>query len=243
MMKKLLCIFALFMGQAFADEVKVEHYVEVSFPGEIWHNLDDDYYFRSPVNSSRCDSCFDLEKRDLGDYILYTAIDSNIFFIDGAEHIRSVSDLDFSFWVLSSATYSLSEAIRDQFLRFQECGYIVISRDSLNAMLDTAQYYIDSAFSHRSSFIYMHNCYTNRDNGPCIEGFGVYIGLESPPLYVPDLIKNEIARQNAAISAVPQKRPTAKDPLERYRLFDLNGRFIMNTNKVPYINSRMYYAR
>ena len=47
MMKKLLCIFALFMGEAFADEVKVEHYVEVSFPGEIWHNLDDDYYFAS----------------------------------------------------------------------------------------------------------------------------------------------------------------------------------------------------
>ena len=228
----LACFFA---GIAFADEVKVEHYVEVSFPGEIWHNLDDDYYFRSPVNSSRCDSCFGLEKGNIGNYIFYTALDSNVFFIDGIEFGFS-EDLNFTFWELSSATHSISEVLRDLFMRFQECGYIVISKDSLVEILDTAIAYIDPYLQKEIDGVYEHHCYSNEGYGPCIHGTEHY-------RYYSEELEQEIARQNAAISAVPQKRPAVKAPLERYRLFDLNGRFILDVNKVPYVNSRMYYAR
>ena len=233
--RKVYVLACFFAGIAFADEVKVEHYVEVSFPGEIWHNLDDDYYFRSPVNSSRCDSCFGLVKGDIGDYLFYSALDTNIFFIDGTDFGFS-KDLGFTFWELSSAKLSVSDFLRKLFMRFQECGYIVISQDSLNDMLDTAVAYIEPYMQKKTDGIYEHHCYSNENIGPCIRGLEFY-------RHDSDELEREIARQNAAISAVPQRHPTVKDPLERYRLFDLNGRFIMNTNKVPYVNSRMYYAR
>lgn len=57
------------------------------------------------------------------DYFFYFGVDS------------SAESLVFSFYALSDATHSLMEVIRDEFKRFQECGYFDISSEAMDSVL------------------------------------------------------------------------------------------------------------
>ena len=218
-------LIVLFLVCSIYAEVTVKNYIQFYFPA----NMKGDWY----------ESCFENDiSPDEFDPLSFTDLDSNVFYTDVANDLGNEYDdeLYMTFWVLSTSTHPFKETLRYQLNQFYECGLFNLPEERANVVFDSVVTFVDSVMqSYARCFIYEYNCYRNEENGPCHRN--------SSSVYIPRELSKEIARQNAAISAVPQKRPTAKDPLERYRLFDLNGRFIMNTNKVPYINSRMYYAR
>jgi hypothetical protein len=204
-------------------QVHISAYIEMSFPGNVWYNLDTEFYWTSPVKSSRCDSCFNLDKGRFGDPLFYSALDSNVFYITTTYHLQRTDKLEFTFWVLSSATHSFGEVLRDELSRFQECAYITLSKERFDEMMDSVISIVDSVLEENpGGFFYEHNCYGNEDLGPCTRGFS------EPPvrdMYVHDSLDVQIERQNAALSAIPNRPRVHNENRWLYRAFDLNGRF------------------
>ena len=220
---KRIHLIVLFLVCCIHAEVTVKNYIQFYFPA----NMKGDWY----------ESCFenDISRYEL-DPLCFTDVDSNVFYSDETNDIGGYNGLYMTFWVLSTSSHPFKETLRYQLNQFYECGLFDLPKERADMVFDSVVTFVDSVMqSYPPSFIYEYNCYENEENGHCYRPYS--------SVYIPGELNKEIARQNAAISAVPQKRPAVKDPLERYRLFDLNGRFIMNTNKVPYVNFRMYYAR
>ncbi len=224
--KKKLHLIVLFLVCCIHAEVTVKNYIQFYFPVNMMGEL--------------YEECF---KNDISPYefepLCFTDVDSNVFYTDLANDLGGSGygdGLYMTFWVLSTSTHPFKETLRYQLNQFYECGLFNLPEERANVVFDSVVTFVDSVMqSYARCFIYEYNCYRNEENGPCHRN--------SSSVYIPRELSKEIARQNAAISAVPQKRPTAKDPLERYRLFDLNGRFILDVNKRPRMLHRALFAR
>ena len=224
-MKKLYLV-VLFLVCCIHAEVTVKNYIQFYFPVNMMGEL--------------YEECF---KNDISPYefepLCFTDVDSNVFYTDLANDLGGSGygdGLYMTFWVLSTSTHPFKETLRYQLNQFYECGLFNLSEERADEVFDSVVTFVDSVMqSYPPSFIYEYNCYENEENGHCYRN--------SSSVYIPRELSKEIARQNAAISAVPQKRPTAKDPLERFRLFDLNGRFILDVNKRPRMLHRALFAR
>ena len=211
--KKKLHLIVLFLACSLYAEVTVKNYIQFYFPA----NMKGDWY----------ESCFENDiSPDEFDPLSFTDLDSNVFYTDVANDLGNEYDdeLYMTFWVLSTSTHPFKETLRYQLNQFYECGLFNLPEERADVVFDSVVTFVDSVMqSYPPSFIYEYNCYENEENGHCYRPYS--------SVYIPRELNKEIARQNAAISAVPQKRPTAKDPLERYRLFDLNGRFIIDSGR------------
>lgn len=239
-MKKIALMLLVVIGMA-PGQVTITTSVEMSFPGYVWHNLDTEYYWDSPKESPRCDSCFNLDKGNFGDPLFYSALDTNVFYITETNFLGRNGKLEFTFWVLSSATYSLSEVISDEFSRFRECGFIVLSEERLEEMLDTVTAIIDSVLEqYPDGFLYEHNCFGNEDLGPCTY-FPTMPAGGGDSWYVPDPLEEEIARQNAALSAIPVKSRARIEKRWPYRAYDVNGRTPQNVHMRGRSPIRLFY--
>ena len=221
-MKKLYLV-VLFLVCCIHAEVTVKNYIQFYFPVNMMGEL--------------YEECF---KNDISPYefepLCFTDVDSNVFYTDLANDLGGSGygdGLYMTFWVLSTSTHPFKETLRYQLNQFYECGLFNLSEERANVVFDSVVTFVDSVMqSYPPSFIYEYNCYENEENGHCYRN--------SSSVYIPRELSKEIARQNAAISAVPQKRPTVKDPLERYRLFDLNGRFITDSGR--YAPKQRFFA-
>ena len=237
-MKKIILFVLASVGVALS-EIDISTYIEMSFPGNVWYNLDTEFYWTSPVKSSRCDSCFNLDKGRFGDPLFYSALDSNVFYITTTYHLQRTDKLEFTFWVLSSATHSFGEVLRDELSRFQECAYITLSKERFDEMMDSVIAIVDSVLEETpGGFFYEHNCYGNEDLGPCTRGFS------EPPvrdMYVHDSLDVQIERQNAALSAIPVKSRARIEKRWPYRAYDVNGRTPQNVHMRGRSPIRLFY--
>ncbi|MBR4916984.1 MAG: hypothetical protein IKZ45_07910 [Fibrobacter sp.] len=218
-------LIVLFLVCCIHAEVTVKNYIQFYFPA----NMKGDWY----------ESCFENDiSPDEFDPLSFTDLDSNVFYTDVANDLGNEYDdeLYMTFWVLSTSTHPFKETLRYQLNQFYECGLFDLPKERADVVFDSVVTFVDSVMqSYPPSFIYEYNCYKNEEEGPCHRTYS--------SVYIPGELNQEIARQNAAISAIPQKRRTVKDPLERYRLFDLNGRFIWDVDKRSRMLHRVLFAR
>ena len=226
-MKYIVMAIILLMSSVMA-EVSVKSEVEVSLPGEYWEGL---WY----------ENCVDVFS-SFGGITFRSVLDTNVFYVPGADAASSDDDMNMTFFVLSSATHSLGEILRVELNHFQECGLLTMGKNT-DGMIDTVTTIIDSVIlTNPKGFLYEHRCYSNDDLGPCTTNLRFYSeGGQDNKIVSTESIEAEIARQNAALSAIPVKSRARIEKRWPYRAYDVKGRTPQNVHMRGRSPIRLFY--
>lgn len=170
-------------------------------------------------------SVFFLEEDEISDYGF-----NDYFFYKGVD--SSANSMIYSFYALSDATHSLMEVIRDEFKRFQECGYFDVSSEVIDSILSDMDSVVESSKYHWDA--YLTDCGNGAgcmDDCPLVGGPCFWSGRTS----LSEILKKRNSQASipyrmdfAARVAVENGRLRVPASLESraYMLYGLNGRVL-----------------
>lgn len=189
----MLSLFALTVcgwGEVFVkDSIHVVFSKNILNPSWV---ADDECYVEKPYNKENPYHKKDSPRIFLNDFncvndVCSSILDSSVFFMEelyeegdrcryGFDYYSGDTNCSiFYFYMLSDATHSLMDVIRDEFRRFQECGYFDVTKEKLDSIFsDMDSILVPELEKERHYSAYVtecegsSGCMTNCPNvGPC----------------------------------------------------------------------------